>query len=90
MQFYNKRLELLIGGPESYLKAKRSLSEIKTQEIEDRYPLLKTLSDGNSHGLTHSARTSILRSHLLLFLKDFAPHNTANEIFLIGPSTPVA
>jgi hypothetical protein len=30
MQSYNKRLELLIGGPESYLKAKKSLSEIKT------------------------------------------------------------
>ena len=48
MQFYNKRLELLIGGPESYLKAKKSLSEIKTRENEDRYPLMKTLIDGNS------------------------------------------
>jgi transcriptional regulator with XRE-family HTH domain len=47
MQSYNKRLELLIGGPESYLKAKKSLSEIKTRESEDRYPLSKMLGEGN-------------------------------------------
>jgi transcriptional regulator with XRE-family HTH domain len=47
MQFYNKRLELLIGGPESYLKAKKNLSEIKTRENENRYPLSKVLSNGN-------------------------------------------
>lgn len=46
-QSYNKRLELLIGGPESYLKAKKSLSEIKTRENEDRLPLSKMLSDEN-------------------------------------------
>jgi transcriptional regulator with XRE-family HTH domain len=47
MQFYNKRLELLIGGPESYLKAKKSLSEIKTRENEERFPLSKMLSGDN-------------------------------------------
>jgi transcriptional regulator with XRE-family HTH domain len=47
MQFYNKRLELLIGGPESYMKAKKSVSEIKYQEKVDSDPFLKTLSDGN-------------------------------------------
>ena len=47
MQSYNKRLELLIGGPESYLNAKKSLSEIKTRESEDRYPLSKMLGEGN-------------------------------------------
>jgi predicted DNA-binding transcriptional regulator YafY len=46
-QSYNKRLELLIGGPESYLKAKKSLSEIKNRENEDRFPLSKMLSDEN-------------------------------------------
>jgi hypothetical protein len=51
MQSYNKRLELLIGGPESYLKAKKSLSEIKTRENEDRYPLSKMLGDGNKSSL---------------------------------------
>jgi transcriptional regulator with XRE-family HTH domain len=47
MQSYHKRLELLIGGPESYLKARKGLSEIKTRENENRYPLLKRLSDEN-------------------------------------------
>ena len=47
MQSYNKRLELLIGGPESYLKAKKSFSEIKTRENEDQFPLSKMLSDEN-------------------------------------------
>jgi Trp operon repressor len=47
MQFYNKRLELLIGGPESYMKAKKSLSEIKHQEKVDSDPFLKMLSERN-------------------------------------------
>jgi hypothetical protein len=47
MQFYNKRLELLIGGPESYMKAKKSVSEIKYQEKVDSNPLLKMLSERN-------------------------------------------
>ena len=47
MQFYNKRLELLIGGPESYMKAKKSVSEIKYQEKVDSDPLLKMLSERN-------------------------------------------
>jgi transcriptional regulator with XRE-family HTH domain len=47
MQSYNKRLELLIGGPKSYLNTKKSLSEIKTRESEDRYPLSKMLGEGN-------------------------------------------
>ena len=47
MQFYNKRLELLIGGPESYMKAKKSFSEIKHQEKMDSDPLYKWLSETN-------------------------------------------
>jgi hypothetical protein len=52
MQFYNKRLELLSGGPESYMKAKKSLSEIKHQDKMDSDPFLKMLSetDGLSSG----------------------------------------
>ena len=45
MQFYNKRLELLISGPEAYRKAKKSLSEIKHQEEMDNNPLLKMLNE---------------------------------------------
>lgn len=45
MQFYNKRLELLIGGPESYMKAKKSFSEIKHQEKMDSDPLWKMLNE---------------------------------------------
>ena len=47
MQFYNKRLELLIGGLESYMKAKKSVSEIKYQEKVDSDPFLKMLSERN-------------------------------------------
>jgi transcriptional regulator with XRE-family HTH domain len=45
MQFYNKRLELLINGPESYMKAKKNLSGIKHQEEMDNNPLLKMLNE---------------------------------------------
>jgi hypothetical protein len=47
MQFYNKRLEVLIGGPESYMNAKKSVSEIKLQERVDSDPMLKMLSERN-------------------------------------------
>jgi predicted transcriptional regulator len=43
MQCYNKRLEVLIGGPESYMNAKKSVSEIKFQERVDGDPTLKML-----------------------------------------------
>jgi hypothetical protein len=32
MQTYNKRLEVLTGGPDSYMNAKKSVSEVKFQE----------------------------------------------------------
>ena len=47
MQSYNKRLEMLIGGPESYMNAKKSVSEIKFQERLDNDPVLKMLSERN-------------------------------------------
>lgn len=45
MQCYNKRLEMLIGGPESYMNAKKSVSEIKFQEKVDSNPFLKMLNE---------------------------------------------
>jgi predicted transcriptional regulator len=47
MQCYNKRLEVLIGGPESYMNAKKSISELKFQERVDSDPMLKMLSETN-------------------------------------------
>jgi transcriptional regulator with XRE-family HTH domain len=47
MQCYNKRLEMLIGGPESYLNAKKSVSEAKFQERVDTDPVLRMLSQRN-------------------------------------------
>ena len=47
MQCYNKRLEVLIGGPESYMNAKKSVSEIKSQERADSDPMLKFMSEMN-------------------------------------------
>jgi transcriptional regulator with XRE-family HTH domain len=47
MQSYNKRLEALIGGPESYMNAKKSVREIKFQERVDSDPMLKILSERN-------------------------------------------
>jgi transcriptional regulator with XRE-family HTH domain len=47
IQCYNKRLEMLIGGPESYMNAKKSISGIKFQERVDNDPVLKTLSERN-------------------------------------------
>lgn len=58
MQCYNKRLEILIGGPESYLNVKKSVSEVKYQERVDNDPVLKMLRDRNrftspfSNGIT--------------------------------------
>lgn len=45
MQCYNKRLEVLIGGPESYMNAKKNVSEVKFQERAVNDPLLKMLSE---------------------------------------------
>lgn len=47
MRCYNKRLEVLIGGPESYMNAKKSVSEIKSQERADSDPMLKFMSEMN-------------------------------------------
>jgi transcriptional regulator with XRE-family HTH domain len=47
MQSYNRRLEMLIGGPESYMNAKKSVSEIKFQERVESDPILKMLSERN-------------------------------------------
>src|SRR5918995_2323247 len=47
MQSYNRRLEMLIGGPESYMNAKKSVSEIKFQEKVDNDPMLKMLGERN-------------------------------------------
>src|ERR671911_2925556 len=47
MQSYNKRLEMLIGGPESYMNAKKSISEIKFQERVESNPVLTMLSERN-------------------------------------------
>jgi transcriptional regulator with XRE-family HTH domain len=47
MQSYNKRLEALIGGPESYMNAKKSVIETKFQERVDSDPMLKILSERN-------------------------------------------
>ena len=47
MQCYNKRLELLTSGPETYMNAKKSISEIKFQKRVDNDPVLKMLSERN-------------------------------------------
>ena len=47
MQCYNKRLEVLIGRSESYMNAKKSVSEIKFQERVDSDPMLKIWSERN-------------------------------------------
>jgi hypothetical protein len=38
---------MLMGGPESYMNAKKSVSEIKFQERVDSDPVLKMLSERN-------------------------------------------
>jgi len=62
MQCYNKRLEMLIGGTESYLNVKKSASEVKVQERVDNDPVLKMLHERNrfpspfSNGITSSKK----------------------------------
>jgi predicted transcriptional regulator len=59
-QSYNKRLEMLIGGPESYMNAKRSVSEIKFQERVNSDPMLKMLSERNRFPSPFSISSSSL------------------------------
>ena len=54
MQSYNKRLEILIGGPESYMNAKESVAEIKFQERVESNPVLTMLSERNRFSLPFS------------------------------------
>jgi transcriptional regulator with XRE-family HTH domain len=44
IQCYNKRLEILVGGPESNMNAKNHISDIKQKEIRND-PLLKSVMD---------------------------------------------
>jgi transcriptional regulator with XRE-family HTH domain len=60
MQSYNKRLEALIGGPESYMNAKKSVSEIKFQERVDGDPMLKMLSERNRFPLSLGKSSGLL------------------------------
>src|SRR5215216_3529782 len=75
MQSYNKRLEMLIGGPESYMNAKKSVSEIKFQEKVDNDPMLKMLGERNrfpspfsSGGLFGQKESKIVNQHLNHYL----------------------
>lgn len=43
MQCYSKRIEMLIGGPESDLNATKHMIHIKNQESNDNDPLLQSL-----------------------------------------------
>jgi len=43
MQCYNKRIEMLIGGPESELNATKHMRSIKSQEQDENNPLLESL-----------------------------------------------
>lgn len=58
MQCYNKRLEMLIGGPESYLSAKRSVSGAKFQERVDSDPVLKMLHERNRFTSPFTSRST--------------------------------
>ena len=44
MQCYSKRIEMLIGGPESELNATKHMRSIKSQEDYENDPLLQSLS----------------------------------------------
>ena len=55
MQCYNKRLEILIGGQESYLNVKKSASEVKYQERVDNDPFLKMLHERNRFAFPFSS-----------------------------------
>ena len=43
MQCYSKRIEMLIGGPESKMNATMHMRKIKNQESEENDPLLQSL-----------------------------------------------
>lgn len=44
MQSYNRRLQTLTAGPESYVNIRKSLSEIDLQRLVDSQPILKRAS----------------------------------------------
>lgn len=43
MQCYSKRIEMLIGGPESELNATKHMKSIRNQESDENNPLLQSL-----------------------------------------------
>jgi transcriptional regulator with XRE-family HTH domain len=43
IQCYSKRIELLVGGPESDMNAKKHLSDMKHQEKMDKDPLIRAM-----------------------------------------------
>jgi transcriptional regulator len=43
MQCYSKRIEMLIGGPESKLNATEHMKSIRSQESDENNPLLQSL-----------------------------------------------
>jgi hypothetical protein len=45
MQCYNRRLEMLVGGPESNMNAKKHISDIKQKEKIQNDPFLKSVMD---------------------------------------------
>jgi DNA-binding transcriptional regulator LsrR (DeoR family) len=45
IQCYNKRLEILVGGPESNMNAKKHISDIKQKEKIRKDPFLKSMMD---------------------------------------------
>jgi hypothetical protein len=45
IQCYNKRLEMLVGGPESNMNAKKHISDIKQKEKIQHDPFLKSVMD---------------------------------------------
>jgi hypothetical protein len=65
-QSYNKRLEMLINGPESYMNAKKSVSEIKFQEKVDNDPMLKMLSERNRFPSPFSSNSLFGKKNLKL------------------------
>jgi hypothetical protein len=50
IQCYNKRLEMLVGGPESNMNAKKHIRDIKQKEKTDKDPFLKSVMDPYSLG----------------------------------------
>ena len=49
---------MLIGGPESYLNAKKSISETKFQERVDSDPVLKMLHERNRFTSPFTSRST--------------------------------